>query len=167
MKQQKKIITLYDAGGLWLIFAFFGLPLGVIFDYFWNLLVFSIVLPRLPSRAGNTSIAGAIGKGKKAAYIFFVTLLGIIIDWAYVELIWDIGIDITKSPSIWVAVMGQPLQLASMLIPILMLWAVDAALSYAFLRLERKQALVLGGLMAVFTAPWLLFFMPYILGWAV
>ncbi len=48
MKQLKKTITLYDAGGLIIVYALFGLPLGVIFDYFWNLLVFSVALPRLP-----------------------------------------------------------------------------------------------------------------------
>jgi hypothetical protein len=164
--QQKKPITLYDAGGFWLILVFFGLPLGVIFDYFWNLLIFAIALPRLPG-TNHVPIVVTIGKGKKAVFIFFVTLLGMIIDWAYVELIWDIGISIAKSPDIWVPVMGQPLQLLAILIPIVMLWAVDAALAYAFLRLDRKPAVILGGLMAVFTAPWMLLFMPYILGWVV
>jgi hypothetical protein len=164
--QQKKTITLYDAGGFWLILVFFGLPLGVIFDYFWNLLIFAIALPRLPG-TNHVPIVVTIGKGKKAVFIFFVTLLGMIIDWAYVELIWDIGISIAKSPDIWVPVMGQPLQLLAILIPIVMLWAVDAALAYAFLRLDRKPSVILGGLMAVFTAPWMLLFMPYILGWVV
>ncbi len=78
------------------------------------------------------------------------------------EFIWDIGL--SKS-QLWSPAMSQPLQLAALLIPIAMLWAVDFALAYAYLRLEKKPAFILGGLMAVFTAPWLLPTLPYLLKW--
>ena len=162
MRQLKKTITLYDAGGLIIVWMLFGLPLGVIFDYFWNLLVFSLALPRLPGVASADPGTEGIGKGKKTAFIVLVTLLGVLIDWAYVELIWDIGLTKTQ---LWSPAMAQPLQLVAILIPIVMLWAVDFALAYAYLRLEKKPAFILGGLMAVFTAPWLLPTVPYLLGW--
>lgn len=158
----KKSVKLFDAGGLIILWMLFGLPLGVIFDYLWNLLVFSVALPHLPGIKDNSRDVKSPGKLKRTAFIFFVTLLGILIDWAYVELIWDIGLGKNQ---IWSPTMSQPLQIAAILIPIIMLWAVDFALAYAYLRLEKKPSLVLGGLMAVFTAPWLLPTIPYLLGW--
>lgn len=158
-KLRKKEVTLYDAGGLILVWFFFGLPVGVIFDYLWNLLVFSLALPRLS--ASNPGVV-AIGKGKRTLYIFFITILGIIIDWAYFELTWDVGLG---RGQLWAPAMSQPLQVALIIVPIVMLWLVNFALSYSYLKLERKQPVILGAIMAFFTAPWLLPTMPYILGW--
>jgi hypothetical protein len=163
MKDPKNTVTLYDAGGLFLLWAIFGLPLGIVFDYFWNLLVLSLALPRLSGIALSNSETGTIGKGKRSIFILLITLLGVVIDWAYVELIWDIGLAKTQ---IWAPAMIWPLQLLSIIIPIIMLWAVNFALSYAYLRLEKKTAISLGAAMAVFTAPWLLLIAPYALHWA-
>ncbi len=159
MNEPKKPITLYDAGGLIILITIFGIPFGSIFDYLWNLLVFSLALPFLPAESKIK-----LGKVKKLLYIFFITILGIIIDWAYFELTWDTHFGKT---GLWIPAMSQALQFIWMLLPIVMLWLVNFSLSYAYLKLERKPALVLGGVMALFTAPWLLPAVPYLMGWVV
>ncbi|MBN1188450.1 MAG: hypothetical protein JXA46_01745 [Dehalococcoidales bacterium] len=159
MNGLKKSIMLYDAGGLIIFIMLFGIPFGSIFDYLWNLLMFSVALPFLP-------VANKIqlGKGRRLIYILFITILGIIIDWAYFELTWDTHFG--KS-GLWIAAMPQALQLVWMLLPIVMLWLVNFALSYTYLKIDRKPAAILGGVMALFTAPWLLPTVPYLMGWVV
>ena len=158
---------LYDFGGLLLVIIFFGLPLGIIFDYLWNLLVLSLALPRLPRRVtpnpGSIS-AGIenITKGRRLAYCFFITLLGVVIDWAYFELIWNTHI---ARSAVWVPAMGQAFQFTLILVPMIMLGLVNFALSYSYLKLERRQAVILGAIMGFFTTPWLLPIVPYTLGW--
>ena len=152
-----KSVTLYDAGGLFIIIALFGIPFGSLFDYLWNLIVFSIALPRLP---GGIKIK--LSKKKRLAYCLFITLLGIVIDWAYFELTWDTHFGKT---GIWIPAISQALQFVWLLMPMAMIGMVNFALSYAFLKLERKQAMVMGTIMGFFTAPWLLPTVPYILGW--
>jgi len=159
MKETKKSIMLYDVGGVIIAVLFFGIPFGSAFDYLWNLLVFSIALPRLP---GDTKIK--ITKGKRLAYCFFITLLGIIIDWAYFELTWDT--DFGKS-AVWAPAMSQTLQFIWLLLPMVMIFLCNAALSYSYLKLERRQAIIFGVAMGIFTAPWLLPTIPYVFGWVV
>jgi hypothetical protein len=159
MEDSKKSIVLYDAGGVIIAVLFFGIPFGTVFDYLWNLLVLSIALPRLP---GGKEIA--IDKGKRLAYCFFITVLGIIIDWAYFELTWDT--DFGKS-AIWSPAISQALQFVWLLLPMVMIFLVNAALSYSYLKLERRQAIVFGAVMGFFTAPWLLPIVPYAFGWVV
>lgn len=163
-KSREKSITLYDGGSFILVWVFFGLPVGIIADYLWNLLVLWVSLPRLPWSADANPDTLNINKGKKLAYSFFVTLLGIAIDWAYLELTWDV--DLGKR-QLWVPLMNQPLQLVMLLVPMIMLWLVNFALSYSFLKLEKKQAVILGAIMAFFTAPWILPIVPYIVNWTV
>lgn len=157
MKEEKKKITLYDVGGVILSVIFFGIPFGSIFDYLWNLLVLSLALPHLP---GNMKIE--ISKGRKLVYCLFITVLGIIIDWAYFELTWDTHFG---RSAVWMPSMSQALQFAWLLLPMVMIWLVNAALSYSYLKLERRQAIILGAIIAFFTAPWLLPTIPYIFGW--
>ena len=157
MTEGKKIVRLYDVGGVIIAVLLFGLPFGSIFDYLWNLLVLSLALPRLP---GDTRIE--ISKKRKLAYCFFITLLGIIIDWAYFEFTWDT--DFGKS-AVWIPAMPQALQFVWLLLPMAMIGLVNAALSYSYLKLERRQAIILGAIMGFFTAPWLLPTVPYIFGW--
>ena len=157
MEDSKKSIVLYDVGGVIVAVLFFGIPFGTVFDYLWNLLVLSIALPRLP---GDTKIE--ISKSKRLAYCFFITVLGIIIDWAYFELTWDT--DFGKS-AIWAPAMSQALQFVWLLMPMAMICLVNAALSHSYLKLERRQAIIFGAIMGVFTAPWLLPTMPYVFGW--
>ena len=158
MKHDKDTsITLYDAGGFFLILLFFGLPLGTIIDYFWNLTVISMTLPRLPG--------GPVMKTRlwqRLLFCLLMTALGFVIDWAYFELTWDMNL---SKASEWIPAVSWWLQLVLMLLPVVMLFLVNAALSYSFFRLERRQALIFGGVMALFTAPWLLLVMPYIAGW--
>lgn len=159
MNEPKKSITLYDAGGLIILITLFGIPFGSIFDYLWNLLVFSVTLPFLPAESKIK-----LSKRRRLLYILFITILGIIIDWAYFELTWDTHFGKT---GLWIPAMSQALQFVWMLLPIAMLWLVNFALSYAYLKLERKPAVILGGVMAIFTAPWLLPTIPYLMGWVV
>ena len=157
MKETKKSIMLYDVGGLIIIVLFIGIPFGIVFDYLWNLIVLSIALPRLP---GETKIK--ITKGRKLAYCFFITLLGVIIDWAYFELTWDTHF--AKS-AVWAPAMSQALQFVWLLLPMVMIFLVNATLSYSYLKLERRRAIIFGIIMGLFTAPWLLPTLPYAFGW--
>jgi len=159
MEDGKKSIVLYDVGGVIIAVLFFGIPFGTVFDYLWNLLVLSLALPRLP---GDMKIE--ISRRRKLAYCFFITVLGIIIDWAYFEFTWDT--DFGKS-AVWAPAMSQALQFAWLLMPMVMIGLVNATLSYSFLKLERRQALIFGAIMGFFTAPWLLPTIPYLSGWVV
>jgi hypothetical protein len=158
MEGSNKSIVLYDVGGLIFIVIFIGIPVGSIIDYLWNLLVLSIVLPRL---IGDKIW---ITRGEKLAYCFFITLLGVVIDWAYFEITWDTSFG---RSAVWIPAMSQALQFIWLLLPMVMLFLVNAALSYSYLQLERKQAIIFGAFMSFFTAPWLLPTLPYALGWVV
>ena len=159
MEDSKKSIVVYDFGGVIIAVLFFGIPFGSAFDYLWNLLVLSVALPRLP---GDTKIK--LAKGTMLAYCFFITVLGIIIDWAYFELTWDT--DFGKS-AVWAPAVSQALQFVWLLLPMVMIFLCNAALSYAYLKLERSQAIIFGAVMGFFTAPWLLPIVPYAFGWVV
>ncbi len=165
MEKEKKTITLYDFGGFIILVILFGIPFGTIADYFWNLLVFSVALTRLTGNAAIKSERVGISWRRKLAYCFFITLLGIIIDWAYLELTWDT--DFFGRSAVWAPAMPQVLQLVWLLLPVVMIWVVNAVLSYSYLNLERRPAIILGAIMGFFTAPWLLPIMPYILGWVI
>jgi len=159
MEEKKRSIVLYDFGGGIFFLIFFGIPFGSVLDYLWNLLVLSVALPRLP---GDTGIE--IAKGKKMAYCFFITGLGFIIDWTYFELTWDV--DFGRS-TVWAPAMSQGLQFAWLLLPVVMIGLVNGALSYSYLKLERRQAIILGAIMGIFTAPWILPIIPYVFEWVV
>jgi len=61
--------------------------------------------------------------------------------------------------------MSQALQFVWLLLPMAMIFLVNAALSYSYLKLESRRAVIFGAIMGFFTAPWLLPTMPYIFGW--
>ena len=153
MEETKNTTTLYDAGGIFIIVALLGIPIGSIFDYLWNLIVLSIALSIL-----NIHIAIS----RKLLYSLIITILGLIIDWAYFELTWDT--QFAKS-AFWSPAMPQALQFVWLILPIVMLSLVNFALSYAYLRLDKRQAIILGIVMGIFTAPWLLPTVPYIFNW--
>ena len=159
MEEKRKSVVLYDAGGAILLLGFFGIPFGSIIDYLWNLLVLSVTLPHLP---GKEKIE--IGTARRLAYCFFITVLGFLIDWAYFELTWDTDL---FNFGDWAPAMSQGLQFVWLLLPIVMIGLVNAALSYWYLELERKQAVILGAVIGLFTAPWLLPVIPYALDWIV
>lgn len=156
MEGNKKSIVLYDVGGA-IILVFLGIPFGSVIDYLWNLLVLSVALPLLPGDKIK------ISKGRRLAYCFFITVLGLIIDWAYLELTWDTDFG-GKSP-VMIPAMSQALQFVWLLLPMVMIWLVNVALSYSYLKLDRRQAIVFGAVMGFFTAPWLLPTLPYFWGW--
>lgn len=164
MQRAKRTITLYDAGGMILVWLFLGLPIGIVFDYFWNLLVLSVSLPLVRKDRVSNPDKVKISTGKNFIYCLFITVIGFIIDWAYFELTWNVSLGKTQ---FWVPAMGQSLQLVLLLLPMIMLWMANFALFYAFLKLNRKQSLTLGAIMAFFTAPWLLPVVPYALGWII
>jgi uncharacterized membrane protein YjgN (DUF898 family) len=159
MKESRNSIKLYDAGGLIIFIMIFGIPFGVIFDYLWNLIVFSVALPFI--RTGDRI---NISKGKRLLYCLFITLLGIIIDWAYFELTWDTHFGKT---GIWIPATSQALQFIWLLLPMVMIGLVNFALAYSFLKIERRESVIFGAIMAFFTAPWLLPTVPYAMGWVV
>ena len=159
MKEKRKSVVLYDGGGAIVFLVFLGIPFGSFLDYLWNLLVLSIALSRLP---GEVKIE--IGTGRRLTYCLFITILGFIIDWGYFELTWDTDL---FNNAVWAPAMSQSLQFVWLLLPITMIGLVNAALSYSFLELERKQAIIVGVVMGLFTAPWLLPVIPYAFDWVV
>jgi len=159
MAERKKSIILYDVGGGIIALTFFGIPFGSIFDYLWNLLVFSIAL-RYLKRTNKIEISN----GKKYTFILFITLLGFVIDWAYFRLTWETNFGKTE---MWMPTMSQAYQFTWLLLPAVMIGLVNFALAYSFLKMERRQALFVGIAMAFFTAPWMLPVLPYVFGWIV
>jgi hypothetical protein len=159
MQTTGKTVKLQDAGGFIIGVIFLGLPFGTLFDYLWNYLVLSIALPRVVGDPNYASLR--FGCGRKLAYCFFITILGIVIDWAYFVLTWDVAFGKT----VWSPTMSLPLQLLLLLLPMAMLSLVNFAISFAFLKLEFRQAITLGVVMGIFTAPWLIPTVPYIAGW--
>lgn len=153
-------VILCDAGGFFLVFAIFGIPLGTLADYAWNFIVFYLAVKLVPGcKEINTDI------GERIVFIIFVTVLGLIIDWPYFELTWDV--DFTSKVITWLPAMPQYLQFVSLLMPMILIAVADAALAWAFLRLEKKQAIILGAVIGFFTAPWLLPILPYALHWVI
>ncbi len=151
-----KTVTLYDAGGLIVGVVLLGVPFGTLFDYFWNLIVLSVALPRV----GGTGYRA--GCGARGLYCVLATILGAVIDLAYFELTWDT--DFGKS-AVWSPAMPLAAQLALMVMPIVMLGLVNFALSYSYLRLERKPAMKIAAAMGILTAPWVVPIVPYVAGW--
>lgn len=151
-------VVLYDVGGAFLMLLFFGIPLGSIFDFLWNLFVLSVALPLLP----GTHVK--IGRWRTIVFCLFITMLGLLIDFAYFELTWDA---VFGKTAMWAPTMPQWLQFVWLLLPMSLIFLVNAAISYAFFKLERRQAVTFGLIMGFFTAPWLLPTAPYVLGWVV
>jgi hypothetical protein len=158
MEAKKQSETLYDVGGVFIIAAIIGLPLGSIIDYLWNLAVLSNGLLFL----GGPNPVKVSGR-RRLVCAFFMTLLGLIIDWAYFELAWDT--DFGGRNTAWIPAMSQGIQFVWLLLPMAMLALVNFALAYSFLKLDRKQSIIMGVVIGVLTAPWLLPTIPYLLGW--
>jgi hypothetical protein len=155
----KKTVTLYDFGGGILLLAMFGLPFGIIIDYIWNRIVLSLTLRHLIKAP-----PGALALKRIGYYVFFITVIGLLIDWGYHVLIWDVQ-NIPGGITRWVPTLSLGAQMALILPTMLLLLAANTAMSIKYLRLERRPALITGGVMAVFTAPWILPVFPRIAGW--
>jgi hypothetical protein len=149
-KKHRKSMILYDAGGWFLVAMFFGVAfLGVVADYFWNYLILSLAL-----RWQKISIT----RKTRFVYIAIITAVGLLIDWLYYELTWGfLIIGSLRVPPVFERWGTQPgLELSTILIPMALIGAVNYLASRFHLHLDTKHALVVGVVMAVFTAPWLI-----------
>ena len=154
-EKPKKTVTLYDAGG-GILLLMFGVPFGIIIDYIWNRIVLSLTLRRLIKVPPDALALKRIGY-----YVFFITVIGLLIDWGYHVLIWDVQ-SITGGITRWVPSMSFGAQMALILPTMLLLLVANIFLSIKYLKLERRPAQITGAMMAVFTAPWLVPTVPYI-----
>ena len=145
-----KSTVLYDAGGWFLIAIFSGVAfIGVVLDYFWNCLILSLAL-----RWQHINIS----RKRKIIYIAIITALGLLIDWLYYEFIWGtLVIGDLRIPAAFSSPGTQPgLELVTIIIPMVLIGLVNIYASRIHLHLNVKNALVAGGMMAAFTAPWLI-----------
>ena len=157
-EKHRKSTILYDAGGWFLIPIFVGgVFLGVAVDYFWNYLILSLAL-----RWQKISIT----RKRRFVYIAIITAVGLLIDWLYYELTWGfLIIGSLRVPPVFERWGTQPgLELSTILIPMALIGAVNYFASRFHLHLDAKHALVVGLVMAVFTAPWLIVAFV-LLGW--
>ena len=147
----QKSTVLHDVGGWWLIFTVMGVVglIGVVLDYFWNYLVLYVTLHwqhiSIPAR-------------RKLLFCLIITPLGLFIDWLYYEFTWGTLVWGSLRVS---AAFPQPgeqlgLEVSTILIPMVAIGVVNFGVSRVYLRLSSKQAAVLGAVMGVFTAPWLI-----------
>ena len=149
-RQAQKTITLYDAGGWFLVSVFFGVVLvGVVLDYFWNYLIFFLTLRWQGVRIATKT---------KLIHCALITALGLLIDWLYYELTWGTLVlgSLRVSPAFMRAGLKPVLELSTILIPIVILGGVNFCISRLYLRVSSKQAAALGVMMGIFTAPWLI-----------
>ena len=145
-----KSTILYDAGGWFLIAMFFGVAFfGVVLDYFWNYLILSLAL-----RWQRISIT----RKRKIVYIAIITAFGLLIDWLYYEFTWGtLVIGSLRIPAAFQRPGIQPgLELSTILIPMALIGLVNYFASHFHLHLDRKNALMVGVIMAIITAPWLI-----------
>ena len=150
-RKQPKSLTLYDAGGWFLIFLVFGIPLvGIIADYFWNYLVLHFSLRWQEISATRT---------RKFTYCLIATVAGLIVDWLYYEINWgNLVLGSLRIPAIF----QHPgtyrvAEFATILVPVGVLLLINFVLSRGFFHgLSVRQALVVDILMGIFTAPWII-----------
>jgi hypothetical protein len=149
-KSNRKLTVLYDSGGWFLIYMFFGVAfVGVVLDYLWNLFVLSLTL-----RWQHINIPVK----KRAISCIIITVFGLFIDWLYYELTWGtLVIGSLKIPAVFPdSINHSGLELITILIPMLFIGAVNYFVSRLYLHTENKNSLMTGMIMAVFTAPWLI-----------
>jgi hypothetical protein len=156
MEQKRKSITLHDIGcGFTPLLV--GIPFGTIFDYLWNWLIMEFALSCMPYFTHKSK--PELETDTKLTYCFFITILGFIIDFSYLEIVWD------DPFSLWAPTMSQGMQFLWLLLPMVMIAIVNAVLSHSFLEFERKEVAILGVFMGILTAPWIITLAPYALGW--
>jgi len=159
--QQINIIPtiLYDAGGWFLIPMFVGgVFLGVMIDYFWNYLILYLAL-----RWQRISIT----RKRRFAYTAIITAVGFLIDWLYYELTWGfLVIGSLRVPPVFERWGINPgLELSTILIPMALIGVVNYFASRFYLHLDKKHAFVVGLVMAIFTAPWLIVAFVFLVSW--
>jgi hypothetical protein len=159
-------ITLYDGGGWYFFVGVFGLPifLGSILDGAWNYLVLHFTISRLKTGIDSALDKSAFARRTRNKQQFictiFITIVGFIIDYIYYNIFW--GEVIAGAPHIHVQPVfpsngaNKALELTSILAPMVAIALTSFILTLLFFRLKTKQALTLGAVMGLFTAPWLI-----------
>ena len=148
---RKKSTTLHDVGA-WILFPFlFGVIgiVGIVIDYFWNYLIFHLSLRRLDL---------IFPLGKKITYCLIITAFGLFIDWLYYELAWGgLSVDPVNIPPAFPRAGSEPvLEILTILIPMILIALVNYIVSRLFLKVNNHEGLVIGVMMGIFTAPWLI-----------
>ena len=145
---RSKATVLYDAGGWFVYLVLLGVPaiVGLVLDYFWNYLVLSLSLRAVHSWADSM---------RKHGFCFIVTPIGLVIDWVYYRLVWGGGL-LGRDP--FFAGLGTQVaaEIATILAPMVVLAIEYFVLVRFYLREESRNALIISGIMAFFTAPWLI-----------
>ena len=138
----------------------FGLPIGIIVGYGWNLLIFSLALRLMSSISASWRGLKKPDEDRKWFFLFYLALLYIFIGEAYAQLIWDGShYRVTLIPA-----MDQPWQIAAIVLPMTMIWLSSFALAYAELKWDRKKAAVMAAFQSIFTLLWIQPLLPYIMG---
>jgi hypothetical protein len=140
----------YDTvGRFWTAIYYGGTVLGLVFNYFWNYLILYLAL-----RWQKISIT----RKRRFAYTAIITAVGLLIDALYYELTWGfLGIGNLRVPPLFERPGINPgLELSTILIPMALIGVVNYFVSRLHLHLGKKQALVVGLAMGVFTAPWVM-----------
>ena len=121
----------------------------VTFDYFWNFLILFLSLRWLHF---------SVSTRRKFIYCLIITALGVLIDWLYYELTWGYLVlgSLRVAPLFPHPGLQPVLEFITILIPMAILGAINFATSRLYLRMSPRQAVVLGIIMGVFTAPWLI-----------
>lgn len=143
-------VTLYDVGG-WYLAVYFGLAvfIGSLIDYGWNFLVLHLTLKRLSL---------AVRRVNKLVYSAIATAIGLGIDWLYYSIVWKNGWgEWWPCEPLFTSHDPHPLlELATILVPMLLIALANYLIARLYLKLEMRQAAILGGVMGVFTAPWII-----------
>lgn len=144
-------VTLYDGGGWYLAVIFLSIPafLGSLIDYGWNFLVLHLALKRLSL---------AFKASKKLIYTLLITIIGFVIDWVYYSIFWkeNWGEWWPCEPLFPARDPNPYLVLISILVPMLLIALSNYVLTRLYLKLEMRQAVIVGAAMGVFTAPWII-----------
>jgi hypothetical protein len=149
-EMSKKSTTLYDVGGWYIITIVFGIGIvGVVIDYFWNYLIFYLSLRRLDL---------IIPLGRKFIYCLIITAFGLLIDWLYYELVWGtLSVGPIRIGAAFPRAGSEPvLEILTILIPMVLIASVNYTVSQLFLKVTNREGLVIGVIMGIFTAPWLI-----------
>jgi len=142
--------TLYDAG-VWFLLPILGgvYFLGLAADYFWNYLILFL---------GLRWLKFSVSHRLKFIYCAIITALGLLIDWLYYELTWGYLVmgGLRVAPVFERPGLQPALEFATILIPMVVIAAVNFGTARLLLRMGLKQAAILGVTMGVLTAPWLI-----------
>jgi hypothetical protein len=169
-KNQHNTVTLYDGGIGPLAFLLAGIPgfFGSIFDYLWNYLVLYFILKRLKSDTKNEAgglypLIRFFSRKRLLIYTLIITVLGLIIDLVYYDIAWgDWFFGGKGNPFLNVQPLFDTmyssvfLQMLSILAPMAAIGVVNFIVARLYLRLHAKQGSILGLVMGVCTAPWLI-----------